>query len=260
MDERETLGKFLKREREKKNLSLKDLAAGTRVKERLLKAIEDDRYELLPSPIYIKGFLSAFAKALDLDPKEILLRYEHECSFKRESMVVPSKNQFREGPLKRFVQHRRQIGLVLGVTGISLLLSYYFHPFLSGPSKAVLPDKPGIREMIPPASAVQPSAVTPSPEKKPFSVVLKAVEETWVQVQVDGQSKVEALFKPGEQNSFQALDRMELWIGNAGGIDLFLNESRLDRFGKSGEVVKLVITPQGVVRKGREEGRPVRGE
>ncbi len=242
------------------NLSLKDLAKETRVKERFLKAIEDERYELLPSPIYIKGFLSAFAKALHLDPKEVILRYEHERSSQGEPRVVPSKILFRERPFRRLVQPKRQLGLVIGVAAISLLLSYYFHPFLSGPSRESPLDKPEVHQRVPLASIAQPSPVPPPEEKKPFTVVLKAAEETWVQVVVDGQSKIEALFKPGEESRFQALDRIELWIGNAGGLDIVFNESLLNRWGRSGEVVRLTVTPQGVERKGKGEGRPVPGE
>lgn len=259
MEEKETLGRLLRREREKKNLSLKDLATNTRVKERFLKAIEEDRYELLPSPIYVKGFLSAMAKALHLDPKEILMRYDHERSSKGEP-VVPMKPRSEKSSFKGMSHNLRQIGLVFGVIALCLLISYFSHPFLSGPSKEVPLDKPEDYGRVSVSSPLQPISVAHQPESKPLSVILKATEETWVQIQVDGQSKGEALFKPGEQSAFQALDRIELWVGNAGGLDILINESPVERFGRSGEVVRLVITSQGVVRRGREEEKPVQRE
>lgn len=72
----ESPGKYLRNEREHRGLSLKDVSKFTRIREHHLKAIEEDRYDLLPSSVYIKGFLTLYAKYLGLDSKEVLLRYQ----------------------------------------------------------------------------------------------------------------------------------------------------------------------------------------
>ena len=82
---------------------------------------------------------------------------------------------------------------------------------------------------------------------------MKAVEETWVSLQVEGQSEREMTFKPGEGISVQASNRIRMIIGNAGGLDLILNGKALDKFGKSGEVVTLIITSHGVEVKRPEK-------
>jgi cytoskeletal protein RodZ len=71
----ESPGKLLKASRESRNLSLKEVSERTKIREHLLKAIEEDRYELLPS-VYAKGFLNIYAKYLGLDPDEIILGYQ----------------------------------------------------------------------------------------------------------------------------------------------------------------------------------------
>ena len=73
----ESPGKFLRRERETRNISLEEISKFTKVKEHYLKAIEEDRYELLPAVLYVKGFLSVYAKYLTLNPKDIILQYEN---------------------------------------------------------------------------------------------------------------------------------------------------------------------------------------
>jgi cytoskeleton protein RodZ len=73
----ESPGKFLKRERETRNISLEEISKFTKVKEHYLKAIEEDQYQLLPAVLYVKGFLSVYAKYLTLNPKDILLQYEN---------------------------------------------------------------------------------------------------------------------------------------------------------------------------------------
>ncbi len=72
----ESPGKFLKRERETRSISLEQISNFTKIKEHHLKAIEEDRYELLPPALYVKGFLVGYARYLNLDPKDIVLQYE----------------------------------------------------------------------------------------------------------------------------------------------------------------------------------------
>ena len=88
----ESLGKDLKAERELRNLSLEEAANFTKIREPLLRAIEDDRYELLPPSFYVKGFLVAYARYLGLDPNEVILRYQKEY---RKGLVFQSKNTSR---------------------------------------------------------------------------------------------------------------------------------------------------------------------
>ncbi len=72
----ESPGKYLKAEREIQKLSLQEAANFTKIREPLLKTIEEDGYELLPHSLYVKGFLITYARYLGLDPNEVILRYQ----------------------------------------------------------------------------------------------------------------------------------------------------------------------------------------
>ena len=70
-------------------------------------------------------------------------------------------------------------------------------------------------------------------------------------LRVDDQSEKEMTFKPGEGISIHASNQLRIIIGNAGGLDLILDEKPLERFGKSGEVITLFFTSRGVeVKRG----------
>jgi cytoskeleton protein RodZ len=97
-------------------------------------------------------------------------------------------------------------------------------------------------------------------ETKPISLKLKAVEETWVRIQVDDQPEREMTFKPGDVTSHQAMTRIHLMVGNAGGLDVTLNGRLIEKFGKSGEVVTSTITLQGVETKPFEKTKPTKEE
>jgi cytoskeletal protein RodZ len=64
-------GKCLKAKRESQNISLREVANATRIRETVLRAIEEDRYEDLPH-LYVKSFLSAYAKYVGLDPTDVI--------------------------------------------------------------------------------------------------------------------------------------------------------------------------------------------
>jgi cytoskeleton protein RodZ len=304
VDEKETLGKYLKNQRESKKISLREVAKNTRVREHLLRAIEEDQYLVLPPVTYVKGFLLAYAKYLKLDPNEVLLRYEKVLKGEpvtptptkpqktKEKISSPEPPKPKEKispaeppktkqeipppqpskPKQKVLWNTKQTWVVGGVIVASLIVFYLFLPYPSKPpmesvpEKTVLekpiPEKPVVEEKpplapSPPLTSSPPaSTVTSVSEKKTFSLQLKAVEETWVSLQVDDQPEKEITFKAGEAISVQASNRIRIVVGNAGGLDLILNGKSLDKFGKSGEVLTLLFTSQGVEVKRPEKPKP----
>ena len=286
MDERETLGKYLKNQRESKKISLREVSKNTRVREHILRAIEEDQLDLLPAATYVRGFLLAYAKYLRLDPNDILLRYER--ALKGEPAAPPPPQPLKpkrkipptqpSKPKQKVLWNTKQMWVVVGVIVASFIIFYFFSPYSSKLPIEPLPErsvegKPSIVPSPPaaattrtpeekPVVAVKKNPLTPSPpvpattsaqEKKALSLQLKAAEETWVSLQVDDQPEREMTLKPGEGSSVQASDRIRMKLGNAGGLDLILNGRPLGKFGKSGEVVALVITSQGVEVKASEK-------
>lgn len=245
MDEMETLGEYLKKERELKNVSLGEVAKDTRVREHLLRAIEEDQYDLLPAPTYVRGFLFSYAKYLGLDPNDILLRYKRVLQ--GEPVIRPEAQSGKK--ISRNIKYLWMIGGTIGVCFIA------FYLVILRPSESPIqsiPKKPVGEETSPVPKIAEAPVVQ---EGKPFTLQLKAVEETWVSIRVNGQPEKEITLKPGEGASYKALNRIQLIAGNAGGVDLVFNEKPLKKLGKSGEVVTLIFTPQGMEMKRSEKPR-----
>jgi transcriptional regulator with XRE-family HTH domain len=74
----ESLGEYLRKERERRNLSVKEVEKATRIKDRFIRAIEEERFESLPSPFYAKKFVGLYAKFLGLNPNDILNRFAQD--------------------------------------------------------------------------------------------------------------------------------------------------------------------------------------
>ena len=93
----ESLGKFLRKERETRNISLEEVSKFTKIKQHYLKAIEEGRSELLPPTPYVKGYLHVYAKYLTLDPKNIVLRYEQYL----KSLIPPDSGELQHNALSK---------------------------------------------------------------------------------------------------------------------------------------------------------------
>ena len=61
------IGDLLRAERERQNLSFKDVERGTSIRSLYIEAIEKGEYKTLPGEVYTKGFIRNYANFLKLD-------------------------------------------------------------------------------------------------------------------------------------------------------------------------------------------------
>jgi cytoskeletal protein RodZ len=123
----ETLGSFLKQQRELRGMSVPELSRVTRIPTASLDAVESDRFDELPGEVFVRGFLKAYAQAVGLLPAEVLARY---TSSRRVVFVTPLPMQTplqaaREGQGKRFGV---AIAFVVFLILLSLALSIVLRP------------------------------------------------------------------------------------------------------------------------------------
>jgi cytoskeletal protein RodZ len=72
----ESLGSFLRNEREMQQMSVAELAQITRIPVRILNQIESDQFDELPAEVFVRGFLRAYARAIGIDDDEVLAWYQ----------------------------------------------------------------------------------------------------------------------------------------------------------------------------------------
>jgi hypothetical protein len=73
--------------------------------------------------------------------------------------------------------------------------------------------------------------------------VVKALEPTWIRVQIDGTRSVEELLPAGATREWSAEKRFVLTVGNAGGISLELNGRAMPPIGAPGTVIRELVLP-----------------
>jgi len=114
--------------------------------------------------------------------------------------------------------------------------------------------KPKAQE--PAAPLQQPAAVgAPQPLPKalnaePGGVIrlgIRAKEDCWLQVRVDGKTVFQSVLNRGRLEGWQAANKIELTLGDAGKVDLEINGSRIPALGRKGQPVKnILITREGL--------------
>ncbi len=75
-----SFGQELKRERELRDISLKEISEATKISIRFLEALEQDNYDILPGGIFNRGFIRAYARFIGVDGEELVNAYVHEVS------------------------------------------------------------------------------------------------------------------------------------------------------------------------------------
>jgi cytoskeletal protein RodZ len=70
-----TFGETLKRERELRKISLREVSEATKIGLRYLEALEGNRFDQLPGGLFNKGFIRAYAKFIGLDGEAMVNAY-----------------------------------------------------------------------------------------------------------------------------------------------------------------------------------------
>jgi curved DNA-binding protein CbpA len=68
-------GADLRRLREARGMSLRHIASVTKIGMRYLEYIEEDRFALLPAPVYLRGFLQEYARLVGIDQRRVADAY-----------------------------------------------------------------------------------------------------------------------------------------------------------------------------------------
>ncbi len=80
----ETLGQYLRRERESRNMTPEGLSKVTRIGLSFLKALEENDFDFFPEQQFIPGFLKAYCRYLELDTEQVLQRYYVQAEKNRQ--------------------------------------------------------------------------------------------------------------------------------------------------------------------------------
>lgn len=272
-------GTILREARLSKNISLEAASKHTRIHVNILKNIENDDYQTLGT-VYVKGFLKIYAEYLGVDREEILKGFQ-DLTGSSEPLParrarMPDEGDPMTGPvvvrkglslsvfLKK-IDYRLSVILVLIFLAVLGVVRLARHPKpvtapppaatgakieAGAPSSKALASKtvlnPKASEKKSPAA---PSAAAPSVKRSTEKIVLvvRAKSKSWMQVKVDGKVVFQHVLARGTAETWQANEKIELMIGDAGAVQLELNGRILEKIGRPRQTLKhVVVTREGL--------------
>jgi cytoskeleton protein RodZ len=112
------IGTSLREARLRKQIDIPEAEQGTKIRGKYLRALEDEQFEILPSPTYVKGFLRSYAEYLGLDGQLYVDEYNSRYVTGEDGGAETFRTRRREVPRARTHAHRRfEKGFVLAALG-----------------------------------------------------------------------------------------------------------------------------------------------
>jgi len=265
----EKLGKYLRENREAKDITLEEIEQVSNISLTYLRALEAGQDHVLPAATFTVGFLRQYARCIGLDPEDVVLRYR--------TATQKGGGRFQEPSMDKMGRGRRRSIWVLGASILFLgLLWMVLYPGMEMTEERVrtirmprtslkeirkeqLKRELGLLEEALPHEASHEGAVRgmQAPEggqgeeqqvllrTGAVEVILQALEQTKIQIILDSESPYEEVLQPGDRHSCRAKKRVKLQIGNGSGVRIFHNGKVYENLGKKGDVVHISFPPSG---------------
>jgi len=247
-------GQMLQAAREEKQWSYVYTEEITKIRIRYIKALEEEKYEILPGATYVKGYLRTYAKQLDLNSDDIIALYNATAAPEPVlALEVPNS-------LVKIPTHWIRPTIIGGIAALAIVLVIAFtalsrsgtKPLDPGYTPAALPSAPQAEAVTPvpapnPVVPTAPSAAAATTEGLTAQLVF--TQDCWIQFTIDGQSSSQAVFKAGTTKELKGTSKIELVkIGNAAGLTATLNGKALPSYKDGNKVVNNVVLTQDTLK------------
>jgi cytoskeletal protein RodZ len=253
-----SFGEELRREREIRGISLKEIADATKISKRFLEAIERNDHKTLPAPVFTRGFVREYARYLGLNAEEMVNRYNYaaagddriEKSAHLERLVAPAAPALpREKPKKpsgippAYARIDRNLIYIIIIVSLLVGVFYWARKYKreeaareAATIAAVKP--PVVKPPIAPAPKPPVTATTSTaPDDRVLHLTFELNDDSWVQVKADGKTVWSDDLQRGQTKTFDANEVFVVTIGNAAGVTLTLNGVKLPPLGGPDKIV-----------------------
>ncbi len=261
--DKESFGTWLRRQRELREITLREIADTSKISLRYLQALEEDRFDLLPAEVFAKGFLRQYARYVGLDPEETV-------NFFLDARGQEEEDQDETPPRPAAAVATWFYAVAAIAVAILLMMVVWWLIRLNqgesgaGGATAAAPEanrpedsSPRAREpgagreevgsvALEPAATVarEAGAAAEPPVGRPpvpLAVTVDFRGDCWVQVAVDGESQESRVYVQGESLQLEAQNRVELKLGNVFVTDVEVNGHPMELEERSGTAVQQIL-------------------
>ncbi len=251
-----SIGNTLKEARSKKAVTLEDVHAKTKIHPRVLQLLEDEKFDKLPGPLFVKSFLKTYAEFLEVDSQELIQAYEKEEKKEPEQVLFIKSPQQRVQRVGSSIHFNKNLLLLPGILVVAVfalwvlvgaikMVGGWFRAPASGSSKVV--------------AAVSQKSIDPRwlyhvslddfpkiASNTPIKLKIRALNDVWLRITCDGKVLFESLLKKGAAESWAADRTIEIWTGNSSNMRLSINGSSLKPSANKVGVKKMLVSYEGI--------------
>ena len=245
-----SFGEDLRREREIRGISLKEISDATKISKRFLEAIEKNDHRALPAPVFTRGFVREYARYVGLSSEEMVNRYNYAASHDDRIEKPPQIEKYPQTPVRDISpkpKPKRGIPPPYARVNRNAIALVFIAAALAAVAYWAVNRKLWEREIEPEptvtVAASKPVAVSPAPapavDDTKLRLSVEATANSWVTLESDGQTVLNEEMAQGARRSFEANEQFRFrTIGNAAGVIVRLNDIEIPPMGDEGEVIK----------------------
>ena len=252
---RRDFGAGLREARERRGISLREIASTTKISSGALEALERNDVARLPGGIFTRGFVRSYAAEVGLDPEQTLREFLD--GFPLEGVADGSLYASDTHEQETFESQRQMAGTLVRLVALSIPLAGLIVYFgMNGGSagrdevdsgEAVVSGTSDDSVRLTDVEEPQSDATTADPAVAGMLTIgIHPDAPCWVSLTVDGELVFSRLMQPGEREVFEAREGIVLSVGDAGAFAFTLNQQPGRRLGQSGEVVTARINHDNI--------------
>lgn len=244
-------GGKLRQARERRGVSLRQIAASTKIAFPALEALERNDISKLPGGIFSRAFVRSYAIEVGLDPEETVREFLER--FEREPASAPAGPAPVSEEESSFESHQRMASVLLKliIVSIPLIGVILYYTLRDRPAKGATPSPQGtaapsvpgpLPAPAPPAAVETPAA--PSAQPGAMRLELRPTGTCWVALTVDGRRMFSRVMQPGERETYDVREAAVIEVGDAGAFAFAVNGRPGRSLGAAGQVRSARITKE----------------
>ena len=212
------IGSSLREARLRQNLDFPELEERTKIRPKYLRALEDERFDVLPAPTYVRGFLRSYAESLGLDGQPFVDEYNSRFTVGEDDAPLRA----RRVPAQRRDRGARESRMaIVALAAITIATALVIAAWRFGG-----PEDPKV-----PGLATQGSTTQTTSSNGTSRLVVRAIDgSSWMEVRLtsrSGKLLYSGTLEQGQQKAFQGRS-LQLALAEPGNVAVRVNGNRVD--------------------------------
>jgi hypothetical protein len=229
------IGSSLREARLRQELDFPELEERTKIRPKYLRALEDERFDILPAPTYVRGFLRSYAEALGLDGQPFVDEYNSRFTVGEDDAPLRARSA---PPLRRERAPRESRLAAIALVAIAVATALVIAAWKFGGPEG---------EKVPGLQSGSPTTTSTRAPKGTARLVVRASDgSSWMEVRArtsSGKLLYSGTLEDGQRKSFEGKS-LQLALAKPQNVVVRLNGNRVEL----PQGTMFVVTSQRIVR------------